>query len=142
MGSRSGDALLHLPVQLHGRRLGHPVDLLVDRGARHAVGFVVVCADDSFRFLPFAAAQPRGEEIAVGSELMLLDDVAHYRGRSESLRALRGGVVHRAGRQVGTLRDVLLSRDGTVAELLVACDGHDERIDAAGATIGPERAAA
>lgn len=142
MGSRSGDALLHLPVQLQGRRLGHPVDLLVDRDTRRAVGFVVVCADDSFRFLPFAAAEPGREEIVVGSELMLLDDVGHYRSRADSLRALRGGAVVHDGRTVGELRDVLLARDGTLAEVVVVCDGHEERVAAEGTTLSPERAAA
>lgn len=142
MGSRSADALLRLPVRLHGARLGQPVDVLLDRGSHRALGFVVVCGDDSLRFLPFAAAQPGAEEIAVGSALMLLDDVGFYRSRSESLRSLRGGAVHRNGRPAGELRDVLVARDGSVAEILVLQDGHEERVAAEGTTFSPERAAA
>lgn len=142
MGSRSGDTLLHLPVRVGGERFGHPVDLLVDRSAQRAVGFVVVCTDDAFRFLPYAAAQPGREEIAVGSELMLLDDVGHYRERSDSFRALRGGAVHRDGRPVGELRDLVLAGDGAVEELLVVRDGHEERIAAEGTTLSTEHAAA
>ena len=51
MGSRSATELLQLPVQLHGIRLGRPVDLLFDPTEWRALGFVVLCGDESRRFL-------------------------------------------------------------------------------------------
>ena len=91
MGSLSAAASLRLPVRLHGIQLGQPTDLLLDVESWHALGFVVHCGDDSVRFLPWAASQPSREEIAVGSALMLLEDVAFYAKRSASFRSLLGG---------------------------------------------------
>ncbi len=65
MGSRSATELLQLPVQLHGIRLGRPVDLLLDPAEWRALGFVVLCGDESSRFLVFAAADLREDAIEV-----------------------------------------------------------------------------
>ena len=104
MGPRSAIELLQLPVQLHGIRLGQPVDLLLDPVEWRALGFVVLCGDESSRFLAFAAADLHDEAIELPSALVLLEDVDFYRERSRSLRDLL-----RAG-----LTDLLVAPDGTV----------------------------
>jgi hypothetical protein len=138
MGSRSATELLLLPVQLHGIRLGRPVDLLLDRKTWRVLGFVVLCGDDSRRFLVFAAADPHEDEIAVTSALLLLEDVEFYRGRSRSLRALLGSAVMSGPGEVGELRDLLLRPDGTVAALLVGQDDTIRELEPAGVTVEPE----
>ena len=45
MGSRSATELLLLPVQLHGIRLGQPVDVLLDLDSWRVLGLVVLCGD-------------------------------------------------------------------------------------------------
>jgi hypothetical protein len=133
-------ATLQLPVRHRGRRLGQPVDALLDTAKWRALGFVVLCADESLRFLPYAASQPGEREIAVASELMLLDDVAFYRSRASSLRALLGGRVERGGRGAGVLRDVVLGDAGTIDELELERRGSLVRVPAAGSTVAPTRA--
>ena len=103
MGSRSAIELLQLPVQLHGIRLGRPVDLLLDPAEWRALGFVVLCGDGSSRFLVFAAADVWEDAIEVPSALLLLEDVDFYRDRSRSLRDLLRG----------ELRDLLIAPDGS-----------------------------
>jgi hypothetical protein len=112
MGSRSATELLQLPVQLHGIRLGRPVDLLLDPVEWRALGFVVLCGDGSSRFLVFAAADLREDAINVSSALLLLEDVDFYRDRSRSLRDLLRGEVH----------DLLLASDGAVEALVAEQD--------------------
>jgi hypothetical protein len=138
MGSRSATELLQLPVQLHGIRLGRPVDLLLDLEAWRVLGFVVLCGDESRRFLVYAAADPREHAIGLSSALLLLEDVDFYRDRSRSLRALLGGAVMSGRRELGELRDLLLAPDGTVAALLVEQDEDLREVDPAGATVEPE----
>jgi len=142
MGSRLTSALLQLPVQLHGIKLGRPVDVLLDTGGWRAFGFVVLCGDESRRFLPYAAAQTGEDEIAVVSALMLLEDVAFYANRSASLRGLVGGEVTSAGRSVGSLQDVLLDEHGSVEMLVTEREGRERRLDPAGAVVAPRRASA
>lgn len=113
---RSATELLQLPVQLHGIRLGRPIDLLFDLTDWRALGFVVLCGDGSSRFLAFAAAELGEGAIDVRSALMLLEDVEFYRARSRSLRDLLGG----------ELRDLLLTADGRV-EVLVG-ERESERV--------------
>ncbi len=128
MNGVSGEGTLLLPVRLHGIQLGRPVDLVVDPPSRRAVGFDVLCGDDVHRFLPIAAAQLGQDEIAVGSSLMLLEDVGFYRKRGESLRGLRGRPVHRGRRLLGILRDLTLARDGELLEIVLDRDGRELRI--------------
>ena len=109
MGPRSATELLQLPVQLHGIRLGRPVDVLLDLDEWRALGFVVLCGDGSYRFLVFAAVELQDDAIDVRSALMLLEDVEFYRARSRSLRNLLGG----------ELRDLLLTPDGHVEEIVM-----------------------
>jgi hypothetical protein len=137
MGSLSAAAVLQLPVRLQGIELGRPVDLLIETESWRALGFVVRCRDESQRFLPYMASQPLEDEIAVGSALMLLEDVAFYKKRCVSFRSLLDGAV--AG---GALRDVVLSSNGEVIEIELLRAGVVERIAAAGATVLPTRATA
>jgi hypothetical protein len=104
MGSRSATELLQLPVRLHGIRFGRPVDLLLDPVEWRALGFVVLCGDESSRFLVFAAADLREDAIDLPSALVLLEDVDFYRNRSRSLRELLRGGLH----------DLLVAPDGGV----------------------------
>jgi hypothetical protein len=123
MGSRSATELLQLPVRLHGIRLGQPVDLLLDGTEWRALGLVVLCGDESERFLAFAAADPGEDEIAVVSALLLLEDVEFYRTRGRSLRDLLGAAAAVDGSPAGEVQDLRLTSDGTVDALVVAGDG-------------------
>lgn len=142
MGSRSSMELLQLPVRLHGIRLGQPVDLLLDQSAWRALGLVVLCGDETERFLAYAAAEPGEEEIVVGSALLLLEDVAFYRGKGRSLRGVLGLGVVLDGRRLGTVDDVLLKPDGTVEALVVERDGRRRRVAPADVTLDAARAPA
>ena len=142
MGSRSAASLLHLPVRLRGIRLAQPVDLLLDTTGWRALGFVVLCGDDETRFLPYAAARPGTDEIAVGSALTLLEDVEFYRRRSESLRALLGSPVRRESASLGSLRDVLLGADGVATALTIERPDGIGEVDPRGALATSDRASA
>lgn len=137
MGSLSAVGALQLPVRLQGIELGRPVDLLLETETWRALGFVVRGRDESQRFLPYMASQPADDEIAVGSALMLLDDVAFYAKRGVSFRSLLDGDV--GG---GILRDVIVSRDGVVTDIEIQRGDRVERIPAAGARVLPTRATA
>ena len=121
MGSRSATELLQLPVRLNGIRLGRPVDLLLDSAEWRALGFVVLCGDESSRFLVFAAVDLREDAIDVSSALLLLEDVEFYRDRSRSLRDLLGA----------ELRDLLVTPGGNVEALVVERDGVVQQIEPA-----------
>src|SRR5690242_18357553 len=123
MGARSSMELLQLPVQLQKIRLGRAVDLLLDAKTWRVLGFVVLCGDESLRFLASPAAELRGDEIAVPSAFLLLEDVEFYRRRTRSLRSLLGAPVSSRGKVVGLLHDLVVGDDGDVASLLVARDG-------------------
>ena len=138
MGSRSATELLQLPVQLHGIRLGRPVDLLFDPIEWRALGFVVLCGDESRRFLVFAAAEVQDEAIDLVSALVLLEDVDFYRERSRSLRDLLGRVVAREWRELGELRDLLLAPDGRVDALVVEQEGDRREIGPTGISVEAE----
>jgi hypothetical protein len=137
MGSSAVSAL-QLPVLLNGIRLGHPTDLLLDAETWHALGFVVRCGDESVRFLPFGASRVEAAEIAVASPLLLLEGIDFYQERGASLRALLDGEV--AGE--GSLRDLVVDRNGRIVELEVERDGIRRRIPADGVTVVPTRASA
>jgi len=132
---------LQLPVTLRGIRLGRPVDLLLDRDSWHALGFVVRCGDESERFLPLAASQLAPGEIAVGSALMLLEDVDFYRTRGTSFRRLLGGEVRLGGRPAGRLVDLMLAGSEVTELELRRGAGDAVRVPSAGATVVPSRRA-
>ena len=142
MGSRSATELLQLPVQLHGIRLGRPVDVLLDPEEWRAIGLVVLCGDESRRFLVFAAADLQEDAIAVPSALLLLEDVDFYRDRSRSLRSLLGNAVSNGGHALGELRDLLVRPDGGVEALVVEEDGRLAEVGPGGAKVEPERVSA
>ena len=142
MGTRSATELLQLPVRLHGIRLGHPVDLLVDSTEWRALGFVVLCGDESLRFLVFAGATPRNDALEVASAFLLLEDLGFYRERSRSLRGLLGGPVANGGNELGELRDLLISSDGNVESLVVEGDDGVREVRSAGLTHGAEHVSA
>jgi len=135
MGSRSAIEMLLLPVRVQEIRLGRPVDVLLDSEAWRVLGFVVLCGDESRRFLAYAAASPRDGEIEVSSALLLLDDVDFYRNRARSLRALLGATVVSPQHELGLLRDLLIASDGTVAALMVEQDGAMREVEPAGVRI-------
>ena len=126
----SADALLRLPVKVRGVELGHPIDVVLDPDGRRAIGLVVMCKDEQQRFLPLTVAEIGDDEIAVASVLALLDDgeLDFYRRRASTMRLLRGKIVRRAGQVVGHLEDVIVLRDGSVAELVVANGDGRERL--------------
>jgi hypothetical protein len=86
MGSDLAQELLQLPVTMDGIRLGRSIEVVVDDEAERVVGVVVLCGDESERFLVLDAAEVRPSEIAVGSALVLLEDVDFYRRRGRSVR--------------------------------------------------------
>ena len=85
MRSDSATELLRLPVSVDGIRLGHCVDVVLDEDGERVVGVVVLCRDETERFLVLETAEVREGEIAVRSALVLLDDVDHYRRRGRSV---------------------------------------------------------
>ncbi|HEY2355140.1 MAG TPA: PRC-barrel domain-containing protein [Gaiellaceae bacterium] len=92
MGSKSARELLELPVRLDGIRLGRCVDVVLDDKGERVIGVVVLCGDDTERFLVLDAIDVLNGEIAVSSALLLLEEVDFYRQRGRSLRDLRGPV--------------------------------------------------
>jgi hypothetical protein len=138
MGSISAAASLQLRVELHGILLGRPTDLLVETDAWQVLGYVVHCGDDSVRFLPYAAAQTSEAGIAVGSALMLLEDVEFYEKRGASFRALLGNTVG----ATGVLRDLIIGTGGAVTELEVEYDGAMRRVPAMGQAVAAPRLSA
>jgi hypothetical protein len=133
MGALSAGQALHLPLRLHGVRLGHPVDLLLDAAEWRVLGFDVLCGDEGRRFLPFSTARIAEEQISVDSALMLLEDIDHYRARSRSLRSMLGEPVTRGRLPLGVLRDVEVAADGTIETLTVELDGVTRTESPAGA---------
>jgi hypothetical protein len=112
------------------------VDLLLDPDSWRVLGYVVLCGDECERFLVFATADPKEDEIDVPSALLLLEDDDYYRSRSRSLRALLGMAVtngHHGG--PGELRDLRLAHDGTVTGLLVERDGTTRELEPAGLRV-------
>jgi hypothetical protein len=94
---------------MHGIQLGVPVEALLDTSADRLLGFEILCGDGARRFLPFAVAQVRADEIAVESALMLIEerDIEYYRRNSRQLA------------EAGYL-DPWIDRDGGVHEALSA----------------------
>ena len=126
----SAETLLGLPVRLHGVQLGRPVDVVLEPTTLHVVGVHVRCGDGGDRFVPLPAMRLTDEEIAVRSALMLLDEgnLAFYRSRGRTFRALRGSSVTRGGRTLGELVDLVLHADGGPVELVVGRDGARKRV--------------
>jgi hypothetical protein len=114
----SADALLHLPVRLHGIDVGRPVDVIMAPGLDRALGLDVLCGDAAHRFLPLSAASIDGNEIRLSSALTLVEDASFYLRRGAGYRAALGHAIVRNGQQLGVLRDLVLGSDGSVTELV------------------------
>jgi hypothetical protein len=120
MRERRGEELLALPVRLHGIQLGRPVELLLDREARRAVGLDVLCGDEVHRFLPLPTAAILDDEILVLSPLVLLElELEFYRARTIALSRVRGRPVERNRRELGVLQDVVVAEDGRLVAAIV-----------------------
>jgi hypothetical protein len=145
MRELSGDALLALPVRLHGIQLGRPVDLLLDREAVRAVGLDVLCGDEEHRFLPLLTAAVSEDAIIIHSPLVLLeeDELDFYRSRTFALRSLRGRPVLRNGREVGALRDVVVGQGGELVAAIIDTSTGSTRLPFDGTLrFAPERRSA
>jgi hypothetical protein len=144
MASLSAERTLDLPVRLHGIQLGRTADLLLDPAAWRALGFDVLCGDGASRFLPFTTARVGEKELVVDSALMLLEDVEFYRTRGRSMRRLVGSAIGAGGVPSGTLRDLELAADGSVAALVLDQDGGARRVapDGVNASVTTRRDAA
>ena len=143
MGSMSFGDVRALPVRMHGIGLGCTVDLIVDADVRRVLGFEVRCGDDTHRFLPLAAAHLHEDQIAIGSPLTLLDELAFYRARGHGLGALRGARVANARGELGTLRDIVFDAGGPIRELVVATSAGERRFpQGAGVRIASRASAA
>jgi hypothetical protein len=115
----SADALLHLPVRLHGIDVGRPVDVIMAPGLDRALGLDILCGDSAHRFLPLSAASIDAKEIRLSSALTLVEDASFYLRRGAGYRAALGHAIARNGQQLGVLRDLVLGTDGSVTELIV-----------------------
>ena len=117
----SAEELLRFPVRLDTIDVGRAVDLIVDPVQQRALGLDVLCRDDVHRFLPLAAAEIRESEIRLTSPFALMDDDGFdfYRGRASSLRQLKGTQVARGGRDLGAIRDVVVSPTGEIEAFVV-----------------------
>ena len=136
----STERLLRLPVRVRGIELGRPVDLVLDREHRRALGFEVLCGDEERRFLPLAVATVRESELEIHSSLGLLDEaeLAFYTKRGSTFAALRGCGVVRRRTMLGELVDLTLAGDGTIASLVVATpDGREELDNGVDVTLVP-----
>ena len=82
------DELLERPVSLHGVRVGHVVDVILEASEGSPMGLDVRCLDGRHRFLPMAAATRAGAEVVIDSPFALLetDELEFYRERGVSLR--------------------------------------------------------
>jgi uncharacterized protein YrrD len=139
MKELSGNAVLSLPVRLHGIDLGRPVDVLLDRAGMRVVGLDVLCGDEIHRFLPLTTAAVGDDALTIHSPLVLLeeDELRFYRARAFALKSLRGKPVMRKQRSLGMLRDVVFARDGELRALLLE-SGERVQYDAA-LVLAPER---
>ncbi len=135
MRALSAEQLLRLPVRLDGIDVGRAVDLILDPVQGRALGVDVLCRDEDHRFLPLAAAEVNIDEIKLTSPFALMDDAGFefYRGRTSTLRKLKGTHVARAGHDLGTLRDVMFSPAGEIEAFVVEDGDGVERVP-----IGPD----
>ena len=85
----TGVELLNKRVVLDGIELGRVVDVILDETGERPVGFDVLCGDSSHRFLPYATALIGGDEVEVGSPLVLLgrDQLEFYRRHGRAVRS-------------------------------------------------------
>jgi uncharacterized protein YrrD len=128
MGSLVCGELLALPVRTQGIELGRSVDVILDLDAGRVLGLEVRCGDGADRFAPLVATRIQDGEIAIGSSLTLLDEIAFYRARGRTLGSLRGAKVTSGRRALGSFRDVVFGADGEILELVVAGPAGELRV--------------
>jgi hypothetical protein len=123
--SLPAEQLLRFPVRLGDMDVGRAVDVIFDPAQGRALGLDILCRDDVHRFLPLAAAEVDEHEIRLSSAFALVDDAGFefYRGRTSSLRTLRGTQVARGGEEIGALRDVVVSTEGAIEAFVVESEG-------------------
>jgi hypothetical protein len=82
------EELLQRVVRLHGVRIGHVVDVILDSTREKAIGLEIRCEDGRHRFLAMAAASTSGDEVLIDSPFALLDgdELEFYRQRGATLR--------------------------------------------------------
>jgi hypothetical protein len=97
MTSFTSEDLVSRPICLHGIELGEVADLIVQPATMRALGLVVHCGDERDRFLPLAAARITEHQLAIGSALLLLDELPFYRTQGSAVRDLRGADVQTGG---------------------------------------------
>lgn len=75
-------------MSLHGVRVGHVVDVILETSEGRPMGLEVRCLDGRHRFLPMAAATAAGAEVVIDSPFALLEteELEFYRQRGVSLR--------------------------------------------------------
>lgn len=122
------EGTLGLPIRLRGVQMGRAVDALLDPEDWRLVGYEVLCGDESRRFLPFSTADVGDEAIRIGSALVLLEDLAFYRARTRSARALLGARVELGDAEPGLLRDLVVDEAGVVVEIVLEDDGVERRV--------------
>ena len=85
------EELLQRPVTLHGVRVGHVVDVILEATEGQPMGLEIRCLDGRHRFLPMAAASLAGGEVVIDSPFSLLDteELEFYRERGVLLRGGR-----------------------------------------------------
>jgi hypothetical protein len=127
----SVEHILRLPVRLRGIHLGRPVDLVLDKERRRALGFEVQCGDEEHRFLPFAVVSIRDDEIELPSPLVLLEaaELAFYTKRGSTFRAIVGSDVVRGREFLGELEDLRVEPDGGASTVVVATEHGSEALD-------------
>ncbi|MGH3023986.1 MAG: hypothetical protein ACRDNI_10045 [Gaiellaceae bacterium] len=131
--------LVRRPVVYRDIRLGVAVDALFDRALRRLVGLEVRCGDERDRFLPFPACEARDDRIVVESALVLLDgNLDFYRLDGSTFAALVGAPVLTGGREVGTLLDLIVGRDGEVARVVVATKDGPVEVEPHDLTVGDQ----
>ena len=124
------EELLGAPVLLHGIQLGRPVDVILDRSLRRALGLEIHCGDDSRRFVPLSVVRFSVRGIELASPLVMLEEreLAFYTQRGSTLRALRHADVDVRGRFAGSLVDIAIDREGLITEVIVLTASGLERL--------------
>jgi hypothetical protein len=126
----SVEHLLRLPIRLRGIHIGKPVDLVLDKERRRALGFEVRCGDEEQRFLPYAVASIHDDELQIGSPFVLLEaaELGFYTKRGSTFRALVGSDVERGRMLLGELEDLRLEPDGSISTVVVATEHGSEAV--------------
>lgn len=130
--SRSAGALVGLPVEVEGRRVGTVVDIALDRGLRRLLGLDVRDARGEARFLPAPAATLGDDAVATPTALALLeraasafyDECGIRLGELERLPCEGEGIAPST-----RLADAVLADDGEVEGVVLVARAWRLRVD-------------